>query len=76
MQNNANNLYQRKIYETPLYGRVRSDNQDSDKGHYSMCWGCEGIRARQLRGKTTAQSGGSSISIFPLYRELTNIGVC
>jgi hypothetical protein len=28
----ANNLYQRKFYETPLYGQVRSDKQDGDKG--------------------------------------------
>ncbi len=31
MQKYANNLYQRKFYETPLYGHVRSDKQDSDK---------------------------------------------
>jgi hypothetical protein len=32
MQINANNLYQRKLYETSLYGHVRSDKQDGDKG--------------------------------------------
>jgi hypothetical protein len=28
----ANNLYQRKYYETPLYGHVRATNRKGDKG--------------------------------------------
>ncbi len=28
----ANNLYQKKYYETPLYDHVRSDKQKGDKG--------------------------------------------
>ncbi len=31
-KDSANDLYQRKYYETPLYGRVRSDKQKGDKG--------------------------------------------
>ncbi len=32
MEINANNLYQRKFYVTPLYGHLGSNKQDGDKG--------------------------------------------
>jgi hypothetical protein len=39
MQINGNNFFKLSFYETPLYGRVQSDKQDSDNG--------QGLRRRR-----------------------------